>query len=98
MKFLMTESLIKTGLVTSVRIVVGRLLDGSIKGSTTKLTLIPNTKKDVWDLRCLGVEVPPASSKYKLKFDHILQPWLRQAAKLFYSPRFNSKFVIRSFQ
>jgi len=40
-------------------------------------------KKDVWDLRCLGVEVPPASSKYKLKFDHILQPWLRQAAKLF---------------
>lgn len=53
------------------------------KGKHYKVDPDSEYKKDVWDLRCLGLEAPPASSRYKLKFDHILQPWLRQAAKLF---------------
>jgi integrase/recombinase XerD len=53
------------------------------KGKHYKVDPESEYQKDVWDLRCLGVEAPPASSKYKLKFEHLLQPWLRQAAKLF---------------
>lgn len=53
------------------------------KGRHYKVDPISEDEKDIWDLRCLGVELPPASSKYKLNFENILQPWLRQAAKPF---------------
>jgi len=53
------------------------------KGKYYKVDPESEYKKDIWDFRCLGLECPPASSLYTLNFEHILQPWLRQSAKIF---------------
>jgi integrase/recombinase XerD len=43
----------------------------------------PETEKDIWDLRTLGVTPNPTVSVTILNFTGISQPWLRQLAKKF---------------
>lgn len=41
----------------------------------------PETEKDIWDLRSIGIIVNLAGTHYRLNFTLISQPWLRQIAK-----------------
>jgi len=43
----------------------------------------PETEKDIWDVRKLGVTPNPTASVATLNFTRISQPWLRQLAKKF---------------
>ncbi|MBD2123418.1 site-specific integrase [Trichocoleus sp. FACHB-262] len=40
-------------------------------------------EKDSWDLRSLGIFCNPSRSEYKLNFNRIASPWVKQAAKHF---------------
>lgn len=43
----------------------------------------PETEKDIWDLRILGVNVNPSAGSRTLNFTDIDLPWLRELAKTF---------------
>ena len=43
----------------------------------------PETEKDVWDMRRMGLEVNLSAGIFKLNFSLIAQPWLRHLAKLY---------------
>lgn len=76
----------------------GRSFIGSeFKGKTYRVDPEKECLKDIWDVRCLGLEAPPASSRYKLNFSHISQAWLRQAAKQFVRYIFTTNSVSEAF-
>jgi integrase len=45
----------------------------------------PETEKDIWDLRKLGLSIDLTKSLFTLNFTLIVQPWLRSLAKAFMS-------------
>jgi integrase len=51
-------------------------------------------EKDIWDCRKLGMQLNRSKSDYKLNFTHLVQPWLRQAAKQYI--RYNISIHSRS--
>ena len=65
-----------------------RQLYSIIQSAYDERPAIPETEKDIWDLRRMGLPVNLVSGEYLLNFTLIAQPWLRHLCKEFM--KFNS--------
>lgn len=61
----------------------GRYFSESTKHTPKDSPLLYDFKSDIWDLREFGIRFPPSTAWFTANFTHILQPWLKIAAKEF---------------